>query len=315
MTVRETLASQQCQGVGTGYGGSTKRAGRQCNYRLDSQVCADTIVGDEMVQGISGGQKRRLTTGEMLVGPAKALSWMRYQLVMNLLFRLTRQAHTAALTTKKYDGIRTSSIHGGTRKEHHSRKSFGSFALLAVLVMGGFVYDVKPWDVGLLGSPMMYGQNAIVVNEFLGKGWKHVPKCNKTVGVLVLKSRGIFLEAHWYWLGVGALIGYVFLFNFLFTMALAYLNPYGKHQTVLSIETLTEQSSRGTGSTSELEETKFKVDHPDHCLQEWGPLTMLIKTGRRMILPFEPLSITLDEIRYAVDMPQEMKAQGIPRTD
>lgn len=29
-----------------------------------------------------------------------------------------------------------------------------------------------------------------------------------------------------------------------------------------------------------------------------------------MVLPFEPHSITFDDIKYAVDMPQEMKAQG-----
>ena len=31
------------------------------------------MVGNEMRRGISGGQKKRVTTGEMLVGPAKAL--------------------------------------------------------------------------------------------------------------------------------------------------------------------------------------------------------------------------------------------------
>ncbi|KAL0401566.1 UNVERIFIED_CONTAM: Pleiotropic drug resistance protein 2 [Sesamum latifolium] len=38
---------------------------------LGLDICADILVGDEMRRGISGGQKKRLTTGEMLVGPAK----------------------------------------------------------------------------------------------------------------------------------------------------------------------------------------------------------------------------------------------------
>ncbi|KAK9866071.1 hypothetical protein WJX84_000160, partial [Apatococcus fuscideae] len=36
---------------------------------LGLEVCQDTMVGNNMVRGVSGGQKTRVTTGEALVGP------------------------------------------------------------------------------------------------------------------------------------------------------------------------------------------------------------------------------------------------------
>ena len=33
---------------------------------LGLDICADTIVGDQMQRGISGGQKKRVTTGKLL---------------------------------------------------------------------------------------------------------------------------------------------------------------------------------------------------------------------------------------------------------
>ncbi|KAK0592585.1 hypothetical protein LWI29_021728 [Acer saccharum] len=87
MTVRETLDfSARCQGIGSRgeimkeVSRREKQAGIIPEPDLDTymkilglDICADTIVGDAMNRGISGGQKRRLTTGEMIIGPTRAL--------------------------------------------------------------------------------------------------------------------------------------------------------------------------------------------------------------------------------------------------
>ncbi|KAG6547995.1 hypothetical protein Mapa_010429 [Marchantia paleacea] len=105
MTVRETLDfSAKCQGVGQRYDLLTELVHREkdkgiypeadvdffmkaaahkessseliTDYTLKLlglDICADTMVGDDMRRGISGGQKKRVTTGEMIVGPMKTL--------------------------------------------------------------------------------------------------------------------------------------------------------------------------------------------------------------------------------------------------
>ncbi|CAN0856234.1 Pleiotropic drug resistance protein 1 [Linum grandiflorum] len=184
--------------------------------------------------------------------------------------------------------------------------TFGSFALLLLFALSGFVLsreDVKKWWIwAYWASPMMYGQNAIVVNEFLGNSWSHIPpNRNESLGLLVLKSRGFFTEPHWYWLGVGASIGFLFLFNIMFSMALTFMDEYDKPKAVIS-----EDSDEATKSARNIEMTRAGVvgdsvsENDDHESKKKG-----------MALPFEPHSITFDNIIYSVDMPQEMKSQGV----
>ncbi|KAK4590481.1 hypothetical protein RGQ29_020864 [Quercus rubra] len=169
--------------------------------------------------------------------------------------------------------------------------TFGSFALVTLFALGGFVLareNIKKWWIwGYWMSPMMYAQNAIVVNEFLGKSWRHVlPNSTEPLGIEVLKSRGFFPHAYWYWIGLGALIGFVLLFNAAFTLALTYLNPLGKPQSVISAE---PQSYEVVDASVEVNQSR----------------------KRGMSLPFDPHTITFDEVKYSVDMPQEMKNQGV----
>ncbi|XP_042498756.1 pleiotropic drug resistance protein 1-like [Macadamia integrifolia] len=202
----------------------------------------------------------------------------------------------------------------------------GSFVLLAIMVMGGFILpkdDVKKWWIwGYWISPLMYGQNAIVVNEFLGKSWRHVQSNSREpLGVVVLKSRGFLPDAYWYWIGVGALIGYIFLFNTLFTLSLSYLNPFGKPQAVISSEILMTKHAEKNGKFIELssKEKSFVVQKSskEERSEKISSTTLRVllneeKNGKRgMVLPFQPLSITFDEVKYSIDMPQEMKEQGV----
>ncbi|KAL4610177.1 hypothetical protein ACB092_08G033000 [Castanea dentata] len=106
LTVRETLDfAARCQGASEGFAGYMQdlaRLEKERNIRpspeidafmkassvggkkhsvstdyilkvLGLDVCSETVVGNDMLRGISGGQRKRVTTGEMIVGPRKTL--------------------------------------------------------------------------------------------------------------------------------------------------------------------------------------------------------------------------------------------------
>lgn len=123
-----------------------------------------------------------------------------------------------------------------------------------------FADNIEPWMIwGYYASPMMYGQNAIAINEFLDERWSAVrslmcgnlfficiflQNCTNlsslqpnldprvpepTVGKALLKARSMFTEEYWYWICVGVLLGFSLLFNICFIAALTFLNrkfPY-----------------------------------------------------------------------------------------
>ncbi|XLT34240.1 hypothetical protein HN873_065532 [Arachis hypogaea] len=205
--------------------------------------------------------------------------------------------------------------------------TFGSFALLAVFVLGGFVLSRKDindgWIWGFWISPMMYAQNAIVVNEFLGNSWnKFTPNSNKTLGVQSLEARGFFTKAYWYWIGVGALIGFTFIFNIVYTLALTFLNSFEKQQATIIDEC---EGKTSNGIAQEVQLPRIEIHNPslnvdnkllNHLVESSTRVSASSKSSNNgkkkgMVLPFEPHSITFDQVVYSVDMPQEMKNQGV----
>ncbi|KAG6497045.1 hypothetical protein ZIOFF_044931 [Zingiber officinale] len=208
--------------------------------------------------------------------------------------------------------------------------TFGTFALLIVFVLGGFVVskdDIKPWWIwGYWSSPMMYGQNAIAINEFLDHRW-NTPNNDTnvnapTIGTAILKSRGLFVDGYWYWISIGALVGFALLFNMLFILSLTFLNPIGSSQHFV-IDEESESNKRKNlladkDQSFELIRSSWKSATPD--LEAAGRRNSLeiesfnssVHPARRgMVLPFQPLSLAFRHLNYHVDMPTEMKNQGV----
>ncbi|KAL2472415.1 ABC transporter G family member 40 [Abeliophyllum distichum] len=193
--------------------------------------------------------------------------------------------------------------------------TFGLFALLLLFALGGFVLSreqVKKWWIwGYWASPLMYAQNAILVNEFTGHSWSKIVNGTE-LGVTVMKSRGFFPQTYWYWIGCGALFGFVWIFNILFVLALTFLDPFEKPQAVLPEESVDDAQKGGYVSrvSAQGDESKRRSMSSDSSSMRTDAIEASQNKKRGMILPFEPHSLTFDDVRYSVDMPAEMKAQG-----
>ncbi|PUZ56872.1 hypothetical protein GQ55_5G378200 [Panicum hallii var. hallii] len=150
-------------------------------------------------------------------------------------------------------------------------------------------------------SPLMYAQNAISTTEFTAHRWnKIVPGSTESLGTTVLKSRGLFFEAKWYWIGLGALVGYIFLFNGLCTAAFAYFKSPGRTYSSVprNAQDIKLEKLRNDAPSKRFHQ-KIVTDESSSTLN-----------NTRATLPFVPLSLTFENIRYSVDMPKAKKSHG-----
>ncbi|KAG0468338.1 hypothetical protein HPP92_017666 [Vanilla planifolia] len=194
--------------------------------------CANVVVGNNIKRGISGGEMKRLTIGEMLVGPAKD-------------------------TVQKQQ------------------------ASMPIWLSWGF------WS-----SPSTYAQIGLVVTEFQGARWQKVLQttANRTIGELVLTSRGLNYEDYFYWISVGALLGFFVLLNVAFALSLTFRRSLQESRVIISREKL----------------PKIHNEQPVSSRSEE-------KRGSRMMaLPSVPIPITFQDVQYFIDTPKEMVAQGYP---
>ncbi|KAK3022678.1 hypothetical protein RJ639_047594 [Escallonia herrerae] len=159
-------------------------------------------------------------------------------------------------------------------------------------------------------SPLTYAQIGASVNEFLAPRWQKVGKketmplvssSNTTIGQKVLTNRGLNYDGYFYWISMGALLGFWIVFNIGFTFALSCLKPPGRSQTLISHERLSELR-RKKSLRSISQENNWPGATPSR-----GPAKAK-QIG--MVLPFKPVIITFENVQYFVNTPKKMREQG-----
>ncbi|XP_004235646.1 ABC transporter G family member 36 [Solanum lycopersicum] len=224
----------------------------------------------------------------------------------------------------------------------------GALTLLLVFLLGGFILPRGSipdwWQWGFWVSPLSYGFNAFTVNEMFAPRWMNRAASDgiTRLGVQVMRSFDVFAEKRWFWIGAAALLGFAILFNVLFTFVLMYLSPLNKPQAILSKEQARDMEADQEESRDppRLRVNRSKRDDLPRSLsaadgnrtREMEIRRMSSRTGstglhrnedanleaangvaakKGMILPFTPLAMSFEDVSYFVDMPPEMRDQGV----
>ncbi|XP_048433501.1 pleiotropic drug resistance protein 3-like isoform X2 [Pyrus x bretschneideri] len=101
------------------------------------------------------------------------------------------------------------------------------FTTIVMFLFGGFVIprsSLPAWlEWGFWISPLTFGEISVSINEFHAPRWKKILSSNVTIGLQALESRGLNFDDKFYWISVGALLGFWMVFNLGFTFALSFL--------------------------------------------------------------------------------------------
>ncbi|KAK1592033.1 hypothetical protein Q3G72_018095 [Acer saccharum] len=185
----------------------------------------------------------------------------------------------------------------------------GFMTLLLMFLFGGFIlprYSSPAWlRWGFWISPLTYGEIGLSINEFLAPRWQKVSEGNTTIGRSVLASRNLEFDGYFYWISLGALLGFILFFDLGSVLALTYLKPPKMSRAIISTKRFSQlQGREDSGNNSKLDNVN---ESTLAAFQQNKPETR--KVGR-LALPFEPLTITFKDLQYYVDTPPEMKKHG-----
>ncbi|RYR31600.1 hypothetical protein Ahy_B01g056429 isoform C [Arachis hypogaea] len=183
----------------------------------------------------------------------------------------------------------------------------GTLTILYVLLFGGFILP-KPYMPSWLRwgfwiSPLSYGELAVTVNEFLAPRWQKM-STNTTLGRKIMDGRGLNFDGYFYWISIGALLGFTVLFNTAFTLVLSFFKAPSRSRALISSD-----------KHSELQGNQENNDSfaGDSTLVESTAEPRKGQHSGGVVLPFQPLTLTFRDVQYYVDTPMEMRNRGFDK--
>ncbi|KAF7127970.1 hypothetical protein RHSIM_Rhsim11G0162500 [Rhododendron simsii] len=167
-------------------------------------------------------------------------------------------------------------------------------------------------EMGILGFAIDLWR-VVVINNF-NKGnkmsqfieWTPTMAGNTTIGKETLENRGLHFRGYFFWLSLGALLGFSILFNIGFTLALTFLNP-PRSRAIISNEKLfqiqgSEDSSNGANTKAKSKSYQKTMSKP-HKGDKFN-------FADRLILPFQPLTLAFQDVQYYVETFSAMREKG-----
>ncbi|KAK9865807.1 hypothetical protein WJX84_001141 [Apatococcus fuscideae] len=212
----------------------------------------------------------------------------------------------------------------------------GLMMMLVILLCGGFVItkqNIHHWVVWLYWiSPMQYAQRAFLINEFTSQRWQKLPypSCgaisdtcsastraqtvysDETLGNGALSQFGFPDHYKWVWIGIGYLVFCIVLFNLAIIWAHKALGAPGVTTPTKSEEQLQEREDALHGNKGTTKAGSSASNGASFKEVEMGSVDVATGNGKvaaepasGMSLPFEPVTLTFNELHYLVPLPPQ----------
>ncbi|KAF6262509.1 ATP-binding cassette transporter [Scenedesmus sp. NREL 46B-D3] len=220
---------------------------------------------------------------------------------------------------------------GALGREISRTNVFGSFALVLLILLGGFALkrpDIHPWWIWMYwASPITVSNAAALCNICRAIAWACV---TRPLGEWVLINNGMFTESYWRWMPALVLVGYWALFNAIMFLALQYLPPQQDRHRASSTAQVSvsrqaqrcqqegrQQEQHGRAADAGASDSSGSNSRDMHVLVVPAAAATAAATGggaaaggRGVALPFTPMSVAFKDISYYVDMPAGAKGSS-----